>query len=230
MPLDTMIAIGVLALIIILVLVFFFPSEEKKRRRKIKKEKKLQPEKQRDWQAIVTRREHYIEKLKGEIAKMLKDQAAQAAQLEAVKAQNTQLREKLKLEHSWREKEEKSVDKNATRLKQLTEELRKAEENVSQEHAANIRLEKEVRESREELKHLNDAKRDLTVQLQGLDGQVRRLTQELTEERRNNRELSKKKEEESWVAKTDYENLQKILKEKERELERISRQQGGAGA
>ena len=44
---------------------------------------------------------------------------------------------------------------------------------------------------------------------------------EITSLRKENMELSKRKEDASWVAKSEYERVEKLLREKEKEMEKL---------
>ena len=45
--------------------------------------------------------------------------------------------------------------------------------------------------------------------------------------KKENSELSKKKDDVSWIAKSDHIKLEKIVKEKEKEIERLQRELSG---
>ena len=56
-----------------------------------------------------------------------------------------------------------------------------------------------------------------------LTAKVKNNKQEIMRLKKENMQLEKKKEDINWIAKTEYEQVEKLLKEKEKELDRITR-------
>jgi hypothetical protein len=218
------VGIGVFAIIALLG-VMFSPQQKRKRRRR--KEHKELPRKEKDWEAIALRRENYIQRLKDEIARLLREQKQKDEHSEAFKAHIEKLNEKLKLEQQWRQKEEQDTGKEAGRTRQLKEDLMKAEENLGKEHSANIRMNREIEAFKKELDGLKKEKMDRSLEIMKLKSLLEETKKELREQKKISDELSRKKEDAQWVAKSDFDKLQQQLREKEKEFDRIVREASG---
>ena len=54
--------------------------------------------------------------------------------------------------------------------------------------------------------------------------QLENLRKEVSDLRKENMDLARKKDDATWIAKSEYERIEKLLKEKEKELERMKRE------
>jgi len=101
--------------------------------------------------------------------------------------------------------------------------LLKVQENNSKEHSANIRLEHERKESKQQLDSLNEQRRSIEAEKGQMAAKIENNRNEIVQLKKENAVLSKKEEDVNWITKSEYERVAKLLKEKEKELDRIKR-------
>ena len=147
-------------------------------------------------------------------------------QLLVEKAKAKKFQEKLSQERQWHEKEQSTVDKKGKEFQQLKKELSKIQEISSKEHALNLRLEKGLKELKGENDALNQKRRAVESENAQLKAKMDNYRRETAQLKKENAELNKKKEDVSWIAKSEYERVARLLKEKEMDLERIPRESG----
>ncbi len=213
--------------------IYLLPSDAPAKK---KKEKERRPElipdpaivaKQKDWESIAHRWEKQnngllgdIEKLKGEQKKILQD-------LEAQKVQNKELVDKLSLEKSWREKEQVTLEKFKHHEKDFKDQIYRTEQEVEKEHSNRIRLERELQDLKIKHDEVSEEKRQATVKAMSLETSLNVANKELKELRAANAELSRRKEDVQWVAKSEFDSLKLLLQSKEQELARLKTTAGG---
>ena len=218
----TFIAIsGIIMILILLGLLFLVPAQSK-REKKRKKQQEAATPLEEELRAKIARLEKHIQSLREEIQSFQNAGKDQEKDLAVEKAKVKKLQEKLSQEREWHQKEQSAIDKKGSEFLQIKQELLKLQELFSGEHAANLRFEHEVKE----LKRNNDA---LNEQRRGMESENARLKARMESQRlenarlkQENTELQKKKEDVNWIAKSEYDRVAKLLKEKEKELERIS--------
>ena len=203
-------------------IIFLMSGEEKTKRKKKKPEEMAQESK--DWPLIVQRLEKHSETLKKEIEGLEKVIRGKDKDLGVEKLKNSQLQAKLAQEKSWREKEQGSIDKRNEDAHQFKGELLKAEKIVEEEHSLRLRLERELTEAKREVDSLSENKRLISSKLQQIENSLDQYMKEVVELRRTNAQLKKKNEDTTWISKVEYDKLEKLFKEKEKELERLKRE------
>ncbi len=203
---------------------------------KKKKEKEKRPElipdpaavaKQKDWENIAHRWEKQNNALLGDIEKLKGEQKKAFQELEAQKLQNKELIDKLSLEKSWREKEQVTLEKFKHHEKDFKEQIFRTEQEVEKEHSNRIRLERELQDLKIKHDEIVEEKRQLSVKSMSLETSLAAANKELKELRSQNAELSRRKEDIQWVAKSEFDSLRLLLQAKEQELARLKTAAGG---
>ena len=142
--------------------------------------------------------------------------------VEKVKVRKFQ--EKLSQEREWYKKEQNTTDKKGEEFHKLKSELGEVQENFSKEHTVNIRLQRELKE----LNQQNDNFRDRCREIDGENIQLKtagtNYRKEISQLKREVAQLSKKKEDTQWIAKSEYERVTQLLKKKEKELQQVERE------
>ena len=136
---------------------------------------------------------------------------------------NTRLQEKLSQEKSWMAKEEESIEKKGSEIRELKDSLLKTQQDFDNEYALRLRLEKQLKDAKSDFDALQNEKREFMIQSKQFEGEVECLKKELAQQKKINAEIKKENDEAQWVAKSEFDRIEKLLKEKEKELERISR-------
>jgi len=218
---DIIIGIGIGFVVLLLVVLFLLPTEMKKKKKKRPKKGELQKEK--DWERIAGRLEAQTQALRQEMLKLQKNQEDLEKNILVEKAKTKKLQEKLTQERGWQEKEKNAGDKKAKEFKALKEELVKLQETFGKEHVENLRLDRECKE----VKHANDnlilQKKRLDLEQKNLEVKIEEYRKEIAHLKKDNAILSKKQDDAMWVTKASYDRIARLLKEKEKELERVSR-------
>lgn len=205
--------------------IYLMPSDAPAKKKK-EKRPELIPDptlvaKQKDWENIAHRWEKQNNALLGDIEKLKGDQKKSAQELEAQKAQNKELVDKLSLEKSWREKEQVTIEKFKHHEKDFKDQIYRTEQEVEKEHSNRIRLERELQDLKIKHDEVVEEKRQSTVKAMSLETSLNAANKELKELRAQNIELSRRKEDIQWVAKTEFDSLKLLLQAKEQELARL---------
>ena len=175
----------------------------------------------KDWKAIAERWEKNNNELLGDIEKLKMQQKDLAKQLESQKEQAKDMLDKLSQEKGWREKEQVNLDKARAHEKDLKEQIYRTEGDLEKEHSARIRLEQQLAEIKTKFDSLQDEKRTLSTKAMSLETTLEQANKELAFLRQQNTELSKRKEDVQWVAKTEFDELKKQLQQKEQEIAKL---------
>ena len=220
--LNLLISIAAFIVVTLLILFFAFPGgTEKAKRKKVKPKEPLpQADKTED---ITLKFEKHIHSLHMELEKLRSEQRNTLKELAREKAKSTKLQEKVLQEKGWFEKEKDSIDKKTEEVHQLKEGLVKAEAEFDNEYSLRLRFERELKEVRQQLEGLEKDRRDLYSRLTRAEAGLESYKKESADLKRLNAEISKKNDETAWVAKAEYEKLEKLLVEKEKEFERLRR-------
>jgi len=224
MSIEYLVTIGIIFISVLLVIVFLSPGERKKR---VKKDIS-QPDSsdiQQDLQQQIARLEKKIQHHKDTIVELQKNEKNNEKLLMVERVKVKKLQEKLSQERQWHTKEQDSIDKRGKEVQQLKRELLSVQESFSKEHAANIRLEHKVRELEEQNKALNEMRRSIERENAEFKAKMENNRREISDLKRENKQLIKKKEDVNWIAKEEYERVEKLLKEKEKQLERMNRKE-----
>ncbi len=213
----------VAATVIFLIIMYLVPVEKGGKRKKFIKTKEEPTDKEKDLEAKIVRLEKHIEGMKHELDASLLRQRQKEKEIEDYQLQLKAFQEKLAQEKSWREKEQDTMDKRNKEVAQYKQEHLKLEQSVEEEHAVRLRLEHELKEMKREFEIANTDRRSLSYKVQGYETTLEQHKKELIELKRENTRLKDKNEAVEWVAKPQYEKLEALLREKEKEIERISR-------
>jgi len=225
------IIISFVVLIALAIAIYLLPSETV--RSKKKKEKKTMVadhtaavDTTKDWKAIAERWEKQNQSLQGQIEKMKMDERSAGQQVDERRAEIKGLVEKLALEKSWREKEQISLERLKIHEKDFKDQIVRTESELEKEHSTRLRLEREGQELKIKYDQQSEEKRQLSIkaasQQTTLDANVRQI-RELKSE---NAQLKEKREDIQWVAKSEFDELKKILQSREKDLERLKQSNG----
>ena len=213
-------AIGIIFIIMLLSIVLTTPV---KKRIKKKKESLEETPVQKDWKDTSLKLEGHIHALRLKLDQAEKKETMYEKQLNLEKEKVAKLQEKIQQERQWIEKEQKAVDKSAKEIKDLKEEVIKVQDQFAKEHAMTIRLEHDLQEQKTQSADLLHVKRTLESENTVLKNKTDEQRREIAQLKGEIAELTKKKEDTSWVAKSDYQKLEGLLAQKEKELERMRR-------
>ena len=220
MSLTLIVIISCAFLAILAVVIYVLPTDKQLKK---KKEKELpQPEK-KDWEGIAKRWEKNNEDLHKELNALDEEKKKVIQELEGQKIQYKELVEKLAQEKSWREKEHSSTEKVKQRDEQLKTQLQEAETKLDQEHSNRLKIERELQDAKINLSSLTEERRNLSAKNLSLEASLLRSEKELRDLKRDYAELSKQREDVQWVAKSEYEELKKVLAEKINDVDRLQR-------
>ena len=223
MSVEVLVIIGIVFIVVLLGILFLIPSDKKGK----KKKKKSQAEplgQQKDWEQKALRLEKYIHSLRDDILAFQKKEKVTEKQLTIERAKVKKFQEKLSQEREWSKKEQNVIDKKGKEFQQLKAELRNAQESFSKEHVTNLRYEQEIKELKQQNDSFNEQRRSVEGENAQLKAKNENHRKEIAHLKKENRQLSKKEEDASWIAKSEYERVTKLLKEKEKELNRVSRE------
>jgi len=219
---NTIVAIGVTIIFIVLLILFLIPTSKKGSKKRERPPEQLP--KETDWQAVAHKLEGHIYALRNQIADLEKKGHSSERELSEIKTKNKQLEEKLTLEEGWHKKEQEEIDKRTKEIGHLKEELKKAEEGLEREHTQRLRYERELAELKQSFEITDGHRKKIEIEMQKLKATLENMTKEMLEYKRENIQLKKKQEDTSFIAKSEYDKLERILREKEKELERIKRE------
>ena len=218
---DFMLGLGVLFIFMFLIVLYFVPHD-KRLKQKALKEKGLSN--QRDWQQKAALLERKLGNLKHENEQWWVKCQKKEEQIAVYKEAIRKLKNKLKQEKVWFSKEQHVVDKRIAEYNAIKEELAKAQEDFNSEHARTILLEAELKELKNTNKSNNDARRLLEAETTHLKEKIQEVRRDMAHLKKDNIDLKRKHEDTQWVAKADYLRVDKLLREKEKELARLSRE------
>jgi chromosome segregation ATPase len=213
--------IGIIFIILLLMVLFFTPTQEKSK----KKERPVeQQKKEQDWQATALKLERHILGLREEISVSEKKQKTMEKQIAALTAENKKLTDKINLEEGWHAKEQAEIDKRAKEISQLKEDIRRSETSLETEHAQRLRFERESKEIKQSFDSADDQRKKLDLEVLGLKAKLKVTQDELAILKRENTELKRQKEDTTFVAKSDFDDLDRRFKAKEKEFDRVVRE------
>ena len=217
-------------LMVLAIAIYIMPADAPKN--KIK-EKEKRPElipdpallvKQRDWEVIAHRWEKQNNALLGEIEKLKGDHKKTLQEIDAQKGEHKELMDKLSLEKSWREKEQVTMEKFKTHEKEFKDQIYRTEGDLEKEHSLRIRIERDLQDLKIKHDETVEEKRQLAIKATSLETTLTQTSKELKELKRENVELGRKREDIQWVAKSEHDELRKVLLEKEQEIARLRQQ------
>ncbi len=100
----------------------------------------------------------------------------------------------------------------------------KIQDQYSKAHGQNIELSKDCSTTKSALKRLSEDKQDVDLALLQLKEKHESLLIESAQLKRENVAFQKKKDDTTWVAKSEFLVLERKLKEKEKQFDRLSRE------
>lgn len=224
MAFNFIVSISIFIIVVLLILLVAFPNEKEKSKRK--REKLIENTGQKDWEEVVSKLEKHIQTLKLEIEKAKSESFKTQRSLALEKEKCEKLQEKLFREKDWLSKEEDSADKKTREIRDLKQNLIKLQTDFDNEFALRLRLEQQLKDVKGECEALNNEKRDAALKLKKAEAEAEYFKKESAQLKKANVELKKESNEVQWVAKSEYEKLERLLREKEKELERVSRNPG----
>ncbi len=209
--------------------VYAMPPDIRASRKKERRPEPLPQEnpKDKEWQAIAQRWEKHNIGLQGDIEKMKTEHKKVLQDMDGQKTRNQELVEKLALEKGWREKEQGNLDKAKAHEKDLKEQIFRTEGDLEKEHTARIRAERDHQELKIKTDALLEEKRLLSTKAMSLETTVGQLAKEVKDLKRSNEELGRKREDIQWVAKSEFEEVKKLLLAKEQEIVRLKNAPAG---
>jgi chromosome segregation ATPase len=213
---------GIIMILVLLAVLFLIPTKIKGKKKKKKQPQELTPQEE-EFKGKISRLEKHIHSLRDEILTFQKEEKVHEKALAIEKAKVKKFQEKLSQEREWHEKEQNTIDKKGKEFQQIKQELLKVQENFSSEHSANLRLNNELKEMKQQNDTLNEKRRAAEGENAQLNAKLENNRREIALLKKENAGLAKKKEDLSWIAKPEYERVLTLLKEKEKELERVSR-------
>jgi len=219
---NAMVSIAIVLVVLLFVVVFLYPTSSKsKRRRKGRLPEQLP--KQKDWQEASLKLERHIYALRKEVDTLERKSRILEDKVSKEKAIGLHFKEKLAQEQGWHDKEQQGLEGKTKEINQLKKDLQMAELNLGEEHSLRLRFEREFKETKRAFDTLNEQRRKLEAENLKINAYAETYMRELNELKRENRELKKKKDDINWVAKSEFSRLEKLLKETEKELERVRR-------
>jgi len=218
------IAIILLIIIVLLLLEVLLMPQGKRRKPKKKKMPVESQENNKDFEEVIQRRDRLIRSLKQNIAALEKEKNEMDKQFVIEKAKTKKFQEKLSQERGWHEKEQDSVDKKNKEFQQLKQEFSRLQDNFSKEHVVNLKLDHNVKDLSLEIDSLKETRRSLESENNELNMKTTIYRSEIAHLKKDVAVLTKKKDDTAWIAKSEYIKVEKLLKEKEKELERVERE------
>ncbi|MCK5580736.1 MAG: hypothetical protein KAJ18_05630 [Candidatus Omnitrophica bacterium] len=220
---DVFAVVGVVLVLILLGVLFFVPTSKKSSTRKSKAREDKQ-EIQKDWQAVSLKLERHIQALRKDIDKLQRSEKGLESDLELQQEKYKKLQEKLEQERGWQKKETTDIERKTKEIIRLKEDLKKAEHGLGENHSKRLLLERELKEARAEVEGLTRDKRALESENTSIKNQAGAYRKEIQGLKAENHALSKKHDDATWVAKSEYVKLEKMLKITKMELEKLRRE------
>jgi hypothetical protein len=213
------IIIGVALIVFLIGILFFMPTEKKEDKKKKKAQPEVKEGPQKDLKLTIEKLEHHIHTLHQQIASFEKKERDHEKQLLVEHAKIKKLQEKLSQEREWQEKDHLTTERRSKELKETQEELKKTQESYTKEHSLNLKLQQELKDLQKEHESVNSLRRQAESVEAQLKATIERYRQDTVELKAENIELKKKKDDTVWIAKSEYERVDKLVREKEKELE-----------
>jgi hypothetical protein len=102
--------------------------------------------------------------------------------------------------------------------------LKTTEQHLAQEHGKCLQFDREVKELNNALAAANDVKRSVESQMARMEAQLDADKKELSTLKTENAQLTKKHDETTWIAKSEYVKLEERLRNTEKEFARFKEQ------
>lgn len=220
------IIVSFVVLIFLAIAIYLLPADSPQAKKKKEKKAALiaeaaAPDTGKDWKAIAERWEKNNQSLQDEIEKMKITQKDVSQQVDEHKAQAKDVAEKLALEKSWREKEQGTLEKFQHHEKDLKDQIYRTESELEKEHSSRLRLERELQELKVKHDQIVEEKRQLSIKAASQQTTLEANARELKELKSENTSLKEKRADMQWVAKSEFDELKKVLQAKEKDIERL---------
>ena len=220
---DLFAVLGIIFIIILLGVLLLIPTEKMGSLRR-KRRRKNEGEDQKDWQAVSLKLERHIYALRREIESGQNRIKELEREILLQNEKSKRLREKLSQERGWKDKEASDLEKKSQEIIHLKLDLKKAEQSLEKEHGQRLKAERGLKEAKDNLSETIAKQRELEIEIARQKTQMDKLHSELSNLREENIKLSKKHDEATFIAKSEYEKLEKMFKEKDHELQDFKRQ------
>ncbi|MDP2653001.1 MAG: hypothetical protein Q8Q08_03110 [Candidatus Omnitrophota bacterium] len=227
MSLEMMALIVIVGIILFLLVLWLLPTE-KSRRRRPDAPKIEDPDAQKDWKAACLKMEKHILELRAEVVAFEKKAKLAEKELAVEREKYKKLQEKMSQERGWQKKEEADVEKRAREFQALKENLQRSEAKLEEEHTQRLMLEREAKELRQNFTNESAARKALESEILKLKAQGEVDRKDLLELREINSRMQKKAEDTTFIAKSEYDKLEILLKDREKEITRLKRPTGAA--
>jgi hypothetical protein len=204
----------------ILFFVLQIPEVIEKRK---KKRREPPPEPPKDWEGIAGRLEKRLQSVENASKAAQNEVLGRDKRIEELNTLLKNLKVQYDQEKIWREKEENVVEKEKKQERLLKEELTRARVSLDQEQTARIKLEGEYKEVRKVREEQAADIRQLNARNMDLDRKLNEALKELKQLRDDNVELKREKNEDQWVAKSDFKRVEDFLKRARWEVEQFKR-------
>jgi chromosome segregation ATPase len=219
-PINVIILVVFVVLLWILIEVVLLPNSEKKK----KKIKKVEQEQlpnilQSQWEEKISKFEHRLKVQHDKILQFEQKELQWQKDIVIEKAKTEKFHEKLLKEREWHEKENSMADKSTKELDRLKAELKKEQDQFSKEHLTMLRLNQDYTELRKSHDQVTEEKRLIELELRQFKTKYDDNRQEIAQLKKEVAILSQKKQDEEWVAKSDYIKLEQDLRRLNKELE-----------
>jgi hypothetical protein len=204
----------------ILMFVLQLPVVIEKRK---KKKKEPPPEPPKDWEGIAGRLEKRLQGAESALKTAQGELQGRDKRIEELNASLKNLRVQFEQEKIWREKEESVVEKEKKQERLLQDELNRTRASLDQEQTARIKIESDYKEARRAREEQAAEIRQLNARNMDLDRRLSDALKELKQLRDENVELKREKNEDQWVAKSDFKRIEGFLKRARWEVEQFKR-------
>ena len=219
-----LIVVGVIFGVFVVAVLTLFPNPSQRVRKK--RPKPVSEQEQKDWKAVSLRMERHIRELKQDIFELQKREKLLSRELEISKEKESVLQTKLNQERGWQQKGASELEKKGLELQKITTTLKAAEERLASEHSELLRIQRQEKELLDEIAGLKKSAQSLEFELSQARAQAESYRKEMLDLRSDNARLSKKHDDTSWIAKTEYLKIKEELRVKEKELDRVKREKG----
>jgi len=214
---DLFALLGIVFIVVLLIVLFFIPTEKTKGKA-FKKRRVKSDQQGKDWRAVSLQLEKHIYGLRREIETEQNRVKGMERDLLVQKEKYKHLQEKLDQERQWQKKDREDQNRKGQEIAQLKQDLKKSEQSLTKEHGLRLKRERELKQSQEHAQDADQKRHELEVQLARAKTDYKDLQEQITVLRLENNQLKRKHDEATFVAKSDYERLEKKLKATEREL------------
>jgi len=217
---DVVAIVGIILVFVLLGVLVLIPNTKKHLQKKKRPTSEDAFEK-KDWYQVSQKLEQHIYKLRKEIEEAERREKKLERELLIQNEKYKKVQEKLTLERKWQKKEADEIDKRTKDLIKLKESFVQVEKNLENEHGQRLKLEKQLKEMKETIGSVNEEKHTLDVEIAKLRSEIDNQRKQVLQLREENTKLSKKHDEKTFVAKSEYEAVKSQLKEKLKEIETL---------